>query len=613
MAKNPSLNTNYQANAFNPNLAPQVRICALDATSAAAVMAATLCKSPGYALVVTATVDDGKYAYNWAVPKNGVPFYRVSVFVGATQLGFTDVATVKSEGFEVVNDGRTLPIKFRIEQYALCATPGIGPCASTTINLATGGTVTTTLGGGSAGVIIPPQPVGFVTTVTTQICPDLNNRVTDLPTFGPCVRVTASPALLANALPNEATMFICAVQSLTPLGMLPAQKERLTMHRFDAAPDRLAALPHATATCIVPVAQGTVKGLMREVARGEYASAGRELFAMLAPKRLNAATRRLDVGPGALTDEFSDFQFALPAKLSIVAGDGQTGTAGNALPVNPTVRVTDLAGVAVPNARVRFAASIVACNAASPGSGALSNFSGDVVDGAWIITSGANTRAACGRGLAGVDSSGPRAGVDPFQPLSLHFGDGSNGPEVAVKMGSVLFSATGITLPTTLVPLGSNGYSSYGPFDQSITPPTGWPNLASGTSTTLGGKAPFLSGGCGVPAGYAGPYAYTVGKDIFVTKSVSVPVNGTLEITVLIDNDLRIWVDGTERTGTIPPTSAPGFYNSMSGFWQHDNCVNDGPAVLTLSGVSAGTHTIALWARDRGGDAFLDMKVMLKP
>ena len=616
MAKNPSSNPNYQANAFNPNLKPEVRVCALAATSAASVQIGTLCKSGGYSVSATAALSDEQYVYSWNVPKNGDPFYRVSVWVGATRLGFTDVSTVKSDLLLEANDGRTLPVKFRIEQFALCAIPGTGPCASKTIDLLAGGTVTTSLGGDPAGVVIPPQPSGVPTTVTAQPCADLNPAVTDLPTYGPCIRVTASPALPPSNLANAATMFICAVSTSLPGGMSPEQTERVTMHRYDAPVGTLAArfvaLPHAPA-CATQVATGSVTHLVRDVVQGKFASAGRELVAMLAPERLNAAVLRLDVGAGALTDEFSDFQFALPSKLLIVAGDGQTGLPGATLPILPSVSVTDLAGDAVVNARVRFAASDVACAGLGAGMGTLSNASGIVHDVSWLIGAGINTRVACGRGLAGTDFSGPRNGVDPFQPLSIHLGDLSNGPKVPVRTGSVQFSATGIVLPTTLVNFGSNGFSSYGPFAQSATPPTGWPNLTPATSSTIGSRSPFLgrSSICAVTENFNGAASFPENKDIFVTKTITAPVAGNLGLTIYIDNDVRVYVDGVERTSTIPSSGA-GAYNATSQFWKHEGCANVGPAVFSIP-ITAGPHTLAFWARDRGAVGYLDVKVVLNP
>ncbi len=618
MVADPSGKPGYEASAFNPNLKPTVTICALDAANETAAATAS-CKSTlgAYALSVTVVAQDDQYHYNWDVPTSNDVFYRITVRVGTTMLGSADVETsaspsalknVDASKFVAVKDGSTLPVKFRIERYALCSTPGVGPCATQTINFATGGEVTTPIGGGQAGVTIPAQPNTTTSTITVEGCDPLNPRVTDLPVFGPCVRVTANPTLSATDLVSGATVFICGVTATLPAAMSIQQRERVTLHRFDA-PSTLAALPHAHA-CEPSFAAGSIKGLFRDLAHGAFKAAGGQLVSLLLPKALNAASRRLDVGAGGFTLDFSDFQFALPAKLEISAGDGQVATPGITLPINPKVLVTDLGGNPVPGAWVRFAGTASACAGFGPGVGTPSDASG-AVSSTWTISgiAGANQLFACGRGLAGSDVNGPRDGVDPFQPLSMHFGDLSNGGAVPVLTGSVQFNATGITLPATLLAFGSGGYSSYGPFNAGGTPPSGWPNPAP--ATTVGAQSPFFGNypDCSITS--SGPLTATFpeNKDIFVTKSVSVPVAGMMEITVRIDNDLRIWVDGTERTNTVP-ASISGAYDNASFFWKHEGCADVGPAVYSLS-VSAGPHTIALWGHDRGAVGYLDMKIVL--
>jgi hypothetical protein len=360
------------------------------------------------------------------------------------------------------------------------------------------------------------------------------------------------------------------------------------------------------------VSADAAPGLLGALRQGDVRAAARALLAMAAPRPLYAAVRRLDVGAGGITLEFSDFQFALPSKLEVVAGDGQTGIAGSTLPVAPQVRVTDLGGDPVKGARVRFGSTLAQCAVAG---GTVSGTTGEVADGSWTISAGANTRVACGRGLAGSDNNGPRAGVDPFQPLSSHFGDLNVPPNpspVPVLTGSVAFTATGVSLPATLASFRDGGYSSYGPFASPAAPPEGWPSPTPAVSLGVGAKAPFGGNNtvCEITSGFAGT-TFPVDTDIFVTKSVSAPVAGTLEITVRVDNDMRLYVDGVERTSDVPASSS-GSYNATSGFWQHEGCADVGPAVYTLA-ISPGTHVISVWARDRGAVGYLDMNVVLKP
>jgi hypothetical protein len=619
MAANPVGSPAYDAGAFNANLQPSIDICALDASTESGIGVGTTCKPSGYVLTVTAGApSEEAYHYNWKIPSlaTGRVFYRIAVRVGTTPLGSADVeAVAKGSDLKDVNEalfvsaksGSTLPIKFRIENSALCPVPGPGPCASKTINLSDGGDVTLTLEGKPAGVHIPPQTGGGLETITASTCADMNSRVTDLPTFGPCVKITADPAL-AEALNPAATVFICSVPTdIIPLGMSNAQSERITLHRYDA-PNTLASLPHASACGTSVAATGSIRSFFASLVHGSFKSAGRELAVMMSPKVLYAMPR-IDQGAGGESSGFSDFQFALPSKLEITAGDNQAGAPGGTL-VPPTVTVRDLVGDPVVGARVRFAATSESCAGIAAGVGTLSNASGVVTGLAWTLPAGGGTvtQFACGRGLAGTDFNGPRDDVvDPFQPLSSHFGDLSNGLFVPVVTGSVQFNAS--TFQRTPIAFGSGGYSSYGPFTSPVIAPGGWPLPAPATSLTVGSVSPFLGsyGGCTITTGYTGSATFPANTDIFVTKRFIAPTAGSLTITVRIDNDLRIWVDGVEKTNAVP-ASSNGAYGS--GWWVHDNCADVGPAVLTLP-VTAGAHTISLQGHDRGAVGYLDMNIVL--
>ncbi|HEX2189051.1 MAG TPA: Ig-like domain-containing protein [Longimicrobiaceae bacterium] len=112
---------------FDPALSPQVEVCELSGTSCGTVIATyTTTTGPGGEVV---RVDPGgeKYSINWHTDLFSLDVtrhYRISVFVGSFRLGFADVDPV-STGKELklvdtgeyiaLVDGRTLPVKFRIE------------------------------------------------------------------------------------------------------------------------------------------------------------------------------------------------------------------------------------------------------------------------------------------------------------------------------------------------------------------------------------------------------------------------------------------------------------------------------------------------------------------
>ena len=221
--------------------------------------------------------------------------------------------------------------------------------------------------------------------------------------------ITSTPPLPPGGLANAATVFVCEITPFIPAGNGPR-----TAGANHAAPVRRA--EHAAWHCRMQPRAGhrsassnSVKGFLADVRRGAFRSAGRQLAAMVSPRPLYATM--IDVGAGGRMNKgFSDFQFALPGKLGIVEGDGQSAVVGTAVAINPKVIVKDLGGDPVEGARVRFAATAAACAALAAGTGTNSASDGTVTSSPWVLstTPGTNNLSACGRGLAGTDFNGPR-------------------------------------------------------------------------------------------------------------------------------------------------------------------------------------------------------------
>jgi WD40 repeat protein len=243
----------------------------------------------------------------------------------------------------------------------------------------------------------------------------------------------------------------------------------------------LRALPHADPTCATPTTHiglaPSLKQMMLALAHGEVRAAGRQVASLIAPKPLYAAMRFIDLGGGGRTildpatdaagDRIStsgarlsvsaaapppttirDFQFALPAKFEFNTETPLTGDPGATLDV--TVKVTDLGGDPVRNARVHFQAP-----EGSSVEPAVVDFTsvGGLATVRFTLNAapGSNTLTVSGRGIGGSDYSGPREGVDPFQPLQTHWGDASSSDaSVLVRTGSIVVNATGTTPPVTL-------------------------------------------------------------------------------------------------------------------------------------------------------------------
>jgi hypothetical protein len=479
MVPNPINDTSFDADDFNPKLIPTVGVCNLAAADTSQVRIDTPCRTGtgAYDTSFVATVNVGlqRYAASWTVPVSDDIFYRISVWIGGVgtgiRLGFADVHTVPSpaqlksvnqDQFIGQQDGSNLPIRFRIEIGALCDPPGRRPCDSSTLEFASGGSVNISTDGGqtSSGVTLPPQSLARQHTLTVQKCKDgdLNPRAIDLPTFGSCVTVKATPGLGTTPLNNPAIVQVCDLAgTLSAAGLVSeAQEHRITLHRLDGS--TVQALPHV-AGCPEFTGQRTpsLGSVLAELAHGHLKAAGGKLLEMLGPTALNARRRRINLGGGGSTFGFSDFQFALPAKMDFYLGNGQTAPINSTLLIPPAVRVTDLGGDPVARATVHFATTD---GSVGPASDTTDTDGNGIATTSWTLgaTIGTQYMTASGRGIAGGNFDGPRCNFDPFQPIQLspnppEFGpaspcargtsNGVAGLAVVLKEGTRIFTATG--------------------------------------------------------------------------------------------------------------------------------------------------------------------------
>lgn len=495
--KSPVTNPNYEPNAANLTLKPSVEICELGAAagdgSRECIAGPPVKVFPASAV----TVADQSYQVNWKTDEttlNVLSFYRIRVLVGTALLGFADVDPVSS-GRDLKNvqtneyipllDGRTLPIKFRIESGALCAVDGT-PCASETVNLAEGGQIELIGAGEDFRVDIRSGTTATfgdqtVTEVTfnLEICDGID---VDLPLYGPCLRIsTYFDGAGSNELEFSKRLLIslCELDEQYHTPDQTRQETLITLHQQDGTLIR--ALPHAVPNC----GDGTIgfsgwQWLRQLAAR------------LLAPKPAFAATRNalLHVGGGGETSTLgakctpppssptgrapgimmttvcppsspmvsgggpqrattatitpaltvSDFQFALPAKMEYVDPDdsSRSAPAGSVLPT--AVKVTDWDGNAVQGATVTFIEPAIEGPPTILAT-AISNADG-IAQFDWTIRAGANTAVATGRGIAARNNyPNPDDPVMPFMPdISLPTEEQE---PVALGTGRIHFFATG--------------------------------------------------------------------------------------------------------------------------------------------------------------------------
>jgi len=482
--KNPSSDPDFEPAAFNPNVKPVVEICELTASFT--------CVEPPLRRFETAELSlaGQHYQVNWNTTETALDvtkFYRIQVFVGTTLLGFADVDPVSSgkdlksvatgEYIGLV-DGRTLPIRFRIESGALCAVDGTD-CTAATINLLQGGTVVLEAQGEVFKFDIPP---GTTATYGGQVITDITFNLevcsgidVDLPIFGKCLRVstffeTSGSAGSELLFSNPALVSMCVLEP----GLPQSQEDFITLHQQDGTLIR--ALPHAIPNCEVIGARAyepaglAARGWrwIRDIAgklftpRPLYARSRTALFNLGGGGETNllgatctpsASARQmlLVTCPAAVAPQLSaaaaaptartvsDFQFALPAKMDYVnpADASRSAPAGTSLPT--AVKVTDWNDVPVQGATVTFTEGDI------EGPGVIGTATSDasgIAQISWTIAAGPNTVIASGRGIA-AQNNYPDATVKPFMPdISLPT---EQQTAVVLRTGEVTFLATGVT------------------------------------------------------------------------------------------------------------------------------------------------------------------------
>ncbi len=665
MVPDPSGSPTWKATQFNPNLQPTIYVCLLYEGTRQPV-AGDQCAASGYTqnfpwngtdpnLGVVLNLTAQSYQANWKVATNANDaFYRIFALLGpygqagTFQLGYADVEAVLSgsqlaalvnvnTGLDVtLKDGRTLPIQFRIQNGATCTAT---PCAAATVSLATGGTVKTTspINGAPVGVSIPAQtPTSPAITFTTQPCSygnrlQLQGTPIDLPVFGSCITLISSPQLI-SVLPNAATVFVCDYPP-NVASLSVQQQDFVALHAAHndwVSPAPFAeALPEAAVNCasLVQAPEQGLKAVFASLWHGKWKEAGHELLSWVGPKPLEARMRmrRIHLGGGGKTGLQSDFQFALPAKMAVSAGDGVSVPPGTT--ITATALVTDLFGIPVQGAKVHFAVTGGGGSIAAPT--ALSDATG-LASVQWTLgaVAGTNTLKATGFGIASPGTHGPRATFDPFMPTYRVWGDLSDQayPGVTLQTGSLMFTATGVLSPVDIFGFGASGYTyvvgvhfdgvttRVGSGDQgTVAAPANWysTTFVPDIAWTTNGQAGFGTlGGCAINTATTVANSWGVFTDILVRKSFTTPYAGTLTLTLYIDNDAQVYLDNVNVTSQGVGTTG---YNSTSGWWEHDGCADGGAPVFTLPGITAGSHLLAIRGHDYGGSTFLDVKAHLAP
>ena len=210
------------AGTFDASQAPSVTVCQLTSSDCAPVVAQFSMTTGTGSTVVRVDATNQLYIVNWqtdqcttgpcTLPSGNV--YRIRVLVAGTELGHADVEVVPSqqeaknvntgEFFPLV-DGRTLPVKFRIEQGAVfVAGSSSQPLMIQTPVTATGSSVQLVIPGMAlsqpTGITVLPAMLSSGTSTAALVGGTAYDFGPTGTTFGSpvAVRVQYSPAMLPN-------------------------------------------------------------------------------------------------------------------------------------------------------------------------------------------------------------------------------------------------------------------------------------------------------------------------------------------------------------------------------------------------------------------------------
>jgi hypothetical protein len=349
MVKEPTGKPGYKDEAFHPGVRPHVTICQLETATQCAAGDPFKHFAPDQVSLQTEN-----YQVNWDTKEKPLidgKVYRIQVFVGDVRLGYADVQhadnrselkNVETDEFVPLIDGRTLPIKFRIEVGALCEFDAV--CSSTFVDADVGGTFYAADGGAAINFEPGDLPADVVLTIERVPVPPGAPCVAGAAVgsvvfqqWEGCFRMTTAPDIDAlGGFTGQVEVAVC----IEP-GVPEAVRENLLLHKFDEGepvqrPEPIT--PPFPFDCdgfegTPPPNPGPI-GLARDAVRMFAAGLAR----VFGPRTAYA----LDGGLGcilAIGDGLSTFFWGLPVTASASAGDGQEVLIGTTVPIAPSVEV----------------------------------------------------------------------------------------------------------------------------------------------------------------------------------------------------------------------------------------------------------------------------------
>ncbi len=317
--------------------------------------------------------------------------------------------------------------------------------------------------------------------------------------------------------------------------------------------------------------------------------------ALFLPERLYAVAVEGSGGSGGKVRNYSPFA-AVDPLLTVTANPATTSaTAGTPVSVPPSVTVTSDSGHLIPGVNVGFAVTVGAGSIA-PAS-VTTGTNGVAATTSWILSVGSNTAVA----------TPSQAGLS-FTPASVSF---TATGLAAVTASPFDWEATGWTWKPVAT------WSGYYPADGTVTAAAAAATGYSGPVQAAFSRTGNPNTGCSAYSTYISRIHSTifdVNTVIALRRDFTMAEGATSgTISFAVDNDFRVFVNGTEETSSLVfhPGGDDGSSSggTASGFRKHDGCPSRGDFTLYLTGLSSTNNTLVVIALDRGGSTYFDASV----
>ncbi len=350
---------NYDAGKFNAHLAPVAEVCELAANPI--LFPATDCKAGplvfGPATMALDLVNE-QYVLNWDTQASALiltSFYRITVRGSArgTALGFLDVDPVlggvknlRTGDVVQFQDGRTLPIKVRIEQGAFGSTNSNDFVEQVVPNVIPSGTLDVTTNTGFAGArftngwLNPSLGIDQVVVIIERV--GANCLSSGLEQMEGCYRFRTDPDLhqIEGGLPFAINVIagVCFqipadIGGEGPPFELARQEE--VEGQATGPLTRLTEVPAPFIRCdgfgptpTTPTIGAAFRsGRLGDIAKAGWHAVTHAIGRVIEPASLHA----VDLGAGGSTDGFSRFGYLRFATMTVTAGNGATAPAGSTI------------------------------------------------------------------------------------------------------------------------------------------------------------------------------------------------------------------------------------------------------------------------------------------